>query len=160
MAYLIDGHNLIGQLPDISLDDPNDEAKLVQKLAGFAGRLRVKVVVVFDHGLPGGKSRMSSGSVQVVFASHKTTADRVMIERIQKEPNPKSWIVVSSDNAVLAMARRRQMQTLKSPEFAQILRRPPPAAKPGPDVAADLVLSEEEVEEWLAIFSKPRKTKK
>ena len=35
MNYLIDGHNLIGQLPDISLDDPNDEALLVQKLSGF-----------------------------------------------------------------------------------------------------------------------------
>jgi S-adenosylhomocysteine hydrolase len=34
MPYMIDGHNLIGKLPDISLDDPNDEALLVQKLAG------------------------------------------------------------------------------------------------------------------------------
>ena len=33
--YLIDGHNLIGQLPDLSLTDPDDEAKLVQKLTGF-----------------------------------------------------------------------------------------------------------------------------
>ena len=35
MPYLIDGHNLIACLPDISLDDPNDEAQLVNKLKGF-----------------------------------------------------------------------------------------------------------------------------
>ena len=61
MAYLIDGHNLIGQLPDLSLNDPNDEAKLVQKLIGFAARQQKRVVVVFDSGLPGGKSRLSTG---------------------------------------------------------------------------------------------------
>ncbi len=32
MHYLIDGHNLIAQISDISLDDPDDEAKLVLRL--------------------------------------------------------------------------------------------------------------------------------
>ena len=40
MFYLIDGHNLIGQLADIDLDDPNDESLLVQKLNGWTSRTR------------------------------------------------------------------------------------------------------------------------
>lgn len=151
MIYLIDGHNVIGQLPDISLDDPNDEAILVQKLVGFSARTKRRCVVVFDHGLPGGTSRMSTRDVQVVFASQRSTADRVMIERIGKIPDPVQWIVVSSDNDVLGAARGRKMQTLRSDAFALLLESPPvPDIDAGEDSHVDL--SPAEVDEWLQFF--------
>lgn len=151
MTYMIDGHNLIGQLPDISLEDPNDEALLVQKLVGFAARTGKKCLVVFDYGLPGGSSRMSTRSVQVVFASGRSSADRVMMERIRKIPDPLQWIVVSSDNDVLTTARLRKMGTLHSDEFAALMQSPP---KPKVDAgeAADVQLSDTEVDEWLDLF--------
>jgi len=152
MPYLIDGHNLIGQLPDIDLTDPNDEAKLVQKLSGWVARSKQKCVVVFDGGLPGGASRMSTKQVKVVFASHRSNADAVMQARIRKEGQPKNWTVVSSDNEVLSSARRRRMNTIRSQQFAALLQRPAPPPKPGLDTAADVRLSEAEVEEWMAIF--------
>jgi len=155
MPYLIDGHNLIGKLPDISLDDPNDEALLVQKLRGFVARAKQKCIVVFDHGVPGGVSRMSNRGVQVVFASHRSDADHVIMNRIEKVKNPKGWIVVSSDNRVLNKAKRFRMQAVKSSEFAAIMNRPPKAVKPKPDYdeAADIRLSEAEINEWMDIFS-------
>jgi uncharacterized protein len=151
MTYLIDGHNVIGQLPDISLDDPNDEALLVQKLIGFCARTGKNCVVVFDYGLPGGTSRMSTRAVQVVFASGRSSADRVMMERINKIPDVNGWIVVSSDNDVLSTARKRRMGTLHSDEFARLLETPP---KPVIDMgeAADVNLSQQEVDEWLDLF--------
>ena len=151
MTYLIDGHNLIGQLPDISLDDPNDEALLVQKLIGFCARTKKNCVVVFDYGLPGGSSRMSTRAVQVVFASGRSTADRVIMERINKIPDTRDWIVVSSDNDVLSTARKRRMSTLHSDEFAALMEKPP---KPVIDAgeAVDVKLSEQEVDEWLDLF--------
>ncbi len=152
MPYLIDGHNLIGKLPDIDLDDPHDEAKLVQKLAGFCARRKSRCVVVFDHGLPGGVSRMSTSKVKVIFASHKERADDVIIRRIRREKNAKRWTVVSSDNEVLATARRYRMTAQKSAEFANTLRRPPPAPKPDVSEAADVKLTPDEVEEWLKVF--------
>jgi hypothetical protein len=36
MPFLIDGHNLIGALPDLDLDDPDDEARLVERLQRLA----------------------------------------------------------------------------------------------------------------------------
>ncbi len=151
MPYLIDGHNLIGQLPDISLDDPNDEALLVQKLIGLMARIKKTCVVVFDYGLPGGTSRMSTRAVQVVFASLRSTADRVMIERIGKIPDPHNWTIVSSDNDVLGAARGRRMQILRSPEFAKMILSPP---KRDVDIgeAMNVYVSPEEVAEWLKIF--------
>jgi predicted RNA-binding protein with PIN domain len=148
---MIDGHNLIGQLSDISLDDPNDEALLVQKLIGFAARTGKQCVVIFDHGLPGGSSRMSTRAVQVVFASMRSTADRVMIERIRKIPDPTGWMIVSSDEEVRETARKRRMGVLTSTEFADLLTNPP---RPKVDAgeAADVQLSDAEVDEWLSLF--------
>lgn len=152
MPYLIDGHNLIGQMPDISLDEPDDEAKLVQKLAGFVARTGKSCVVVFDQGLPGGRSRLSTAKIEVVFANSRSSADYVMMERIQRAKDTGQWIVVSNDNAVLLAARHRKMKTLKSVEFALLLA-PQPKAKPKDDERpTDVHLSPDEVEAWLKIF--------
>ena len=160
MQYLIDGHNLIGKLPDISLDDPNDEAKLVQKLIGFSARTKNRCTVVFDHGIPGGVSRMSNRNVKVIFSSTNSNADKVMIDRIYKQKNPKEWFVVSGDNEVLAVARRRRIQVLTSSQFADLLQRPTPPDKPDVDEAVDVHLTEDEVDEWMTLFTKKPKKKK
>lgn len=151
MPYLIDGHNLIGKLPDIDLLDPNDEAKLVQKLISFHARTQKQCVVVFDAGLPGGTSRMSRKGVKVLFASHASNADEVMMARIRKEPNPKKWTIVSSDNRVLELALSRKMSVLKSSEFAEMMV-VKPTPKPDISEATDVHLSPQEVDEWMRLF--------
>lgn len=155
--YLIDGHNLIGQLDDISLADPDDEAKLVGKLIGFSARMKKKCVVIFDQGITGGKSRMSTATVEVVFASARTNADRIMIERINATQNAAEWVVVSNDNEVLNAARARKMRTLKSREFAPMLK---PAPAPNKDKrdkdgggSGEVYPSPAEVEVWLKLFN-------
>ncbi len=158
MRYLIDGHNLIGQLPDLSLTDPDDEAKLVQKLIGFAARHQKRIVVVFDSGLPGGKSRLSTNQVEVVFASSRSSADDVMKERIRLARDPGQWVVVSNDHAVINAAHARRMTILTSAEFVPLLRQPPkPKAGRRADhdsgEAADVYVSPDEVEAWLKLFS-------
>lgn len=152
MPYLIDGHNLIARLPDIELNDPNDEALLVQKLNGFVARTKQRCVVVFDHGLPGGESRLSTRGVRVVFASQRSNADHVIMDRIYKEPNPRMWTVVSSDNEVLLTARRKQMRTLRAEEFARLLQAPPSPPKPDPGESPDVRLTDAEIDEWLRLF--------
>jgi len=125
MPYLIDGHNLIAHLPDISLDDdPNDEARLVNKLKGFAARTRKKCTVIFDHGLPGGSSSMSTRGVTVVFAAAQhSSADDLIKRRIGKIRDAPNWTLVSSDRAVLNHARSHRMKQMTSVHFAQLLNR-------------------------------------
>lgn len=73
---IIDGHNLIGAMPDIDLADPDDEWQLVQRLQDYcAGRKPPSwetgpkatpsssetLIVVFDSG-PGPTTKLSTGS--------------------------------------------------------------------------------------------------
>jgi uncharacterized protein len=152
MPYLIDGHNLIARLPDIELDDPDDEAKLVIKLRGFVAMNRKKCTVIFDGGMPGGYSMMSNKAVKVIFASaFHTNADNVIKERIRKIPDSGNWTIVSSDNEVLDYARRFKMQAKTSSEFAQTLQRKP-RIQDSRGESAHVQVSKDEVEEWLDIF--------
>lgn len=167
MSYLIDGHNLIGQLDDISISDPDDEAKLVLKLRGFCARERTKVVVIFDQGLPSGVSQMSNQVVEVRFAPYRSTADEMLIGRIERAADPTNWTVVSSDQRVLACAQQHKMRVLRSHEFARHLRplstplseptvlpRKPgePIEPPDPGEAIHVMLSPGQVAEWLKVF--------
>ncbi len=149
MPYLIDGHNLIGQLPDIDLRDPHDEAKLVQKLRGFAARTGKKCVVVFDHGITGGRSKLSNSTVTVVFTARPGEADDYILRRVRETNDTYRWTVVSSDRRVLETARKRGMRTLKSIEFADKLN-PALPAKTGEEV--DIYVPPSEVKQWLTVF--------
>jgi len=150
VPYLIDGHNLIGQLPRITLQDPDDELRLVERLRGVMGRKRARCTVVFDAGLPGGHSReLSTPSVQVVFAHSGTTADRIIMERIRSARDATRWIVVTNDQAIVSEAQRCGTQVMKSGAFAREMNAPAPLAddeNPNPHVTPD------ELDAWLALF--------
>jgi len=150
MPFLIDGHNLIAFLPDITLEDPDDEAKLVNKLKGFAAGQRKKCTVIFDGGLPGGASRMSTRGVRVIFAAQGSNADSLIKGRIQKIRDARSWTVVTSDNEILRYARQRRMQTMSSPEFIRQLQARRPSSRRGEK--ENPKLSADEVEDWLEVF--------
>lgn len=123
MPYLIDGHNLIARLPGIRLDDPDDEAKLVNKLKSFVAGGGKKCSVVFDGGIPGGQSAMSNNAVKVTFAAaERNNADSIIKRRIRRASDAKYWIVVTSDQEVLNFARSRGLRTMTASEFARLLR--------------------------------------
>jgi predicted RNA-binding protein with PIN domain len=151
MPLLIDGHNLIGRLPDLRLDDPDDEAKLVARLRAYCARTARRVTVVFDRGLPGGPSwELSGGGVEAVFAPAGRTADGILRERILQARDPRGLIVVTSDHQVIAVARARGARVMRSEDFAAHLSGPRTVETAR--VEQDVRLSEKEVEEWLRVF--------
>jgi predicted RNA-binding protein with PIN domain len=150
MPTLIDGHNLIGKLPDIDLADPDDEAKLVLKLRTYCARTRRRVTVVFDHGLPGGKSHeLSGGGVDVRFASTTRTADGILRERIRKSKNPRGITVVTSDRRIITDAEARGARVVRSEDFADQL-----AGAPAKGAEQDDKPSDGDVAYWMAQFKK------
>lgn len=176
MIYLIDGHNLIAKMPDIDLDDPNDEVKLVLKLRSWAGaQQKRRLIVVFDKGLPGGRSKkLSTGNITAVFAPAGKTADAVLISRIHAVKNPREYLLVSSDQKILAAAKRKRMPSMRSEDFVKEMtvdKRPSARqeiTKPEAGAEDDPLVSDKDVAEWMELFgpepeipkAKPRLRKK
>lgn len=122
MPYLIDGHNLIGAMKDIRLSDPNDEMKLVNKLRSYAARKGKKLTVIFDGGLPGGKSIASNDKVTVIFAAYEhSSADKLIAARIKRLRDPLGWTLVTSDQELLGLAKSYRVRAIRSAAFADKL---------------------------------------
>jgi predicted RNA-binding protein with PIN domain len=161
MHYLIDGHNLIAQLPDISLEDPYDEAKLVLQLRSWmaAGRNR-RITVIFDGGLPGGEWRQLSNSrLKAIFATESSTADALLRRRVLQVKDVGAHTLVSSDREVLSAAKSRRMPFMTAEQFAHGLvefRQRHTNKKDAAEAMAasekEQTISHEEVAEWLQLF--------
>ncbi len=152
MPLLVDGHNLIGQVPGIDLADADDEAQLVMLLRRYATTKRTRqVFVVFDHGVYGHPEQLDGYGVSCYFARSPRDADQELIRRIKKAAHPREWTVVTSDRQVVRAAADRGVRVISSQAFAAQLTTPKPQAAPE-EKPRDVKLSEAEIEEWLALF--------
>jgi len=154
MHWLIDGHNLIGHMPNLRLDDPNDEEKLLAHLVRYKARTGQRLTVIFDSGAgyrPG--SSKKQGGVTVQFAPPGQTADQLIARRVRRAKNPQALMVVSSDRAVQTAARLAGVRSLPAAEFArQLLSGGGNTGAADPGAQANVQLSADEVDEWLDIF--------
>ncbi len=157
MPLLIDGHNLIGHSPDLSLSDPNDEAKLIARLRRYVARTDRQVTVVFDPNPASdfphfGHRRDRQGKLEVIYAAPGHKADDVIREIVGETKDRKGLIVVTSDGAVTSFTRQSGVRVRSSSEFVHELRRtleasPPPDEKP--------TAGKSEVGEWADVFKEP-----
>ena len=150
MRYLIDGHNLIPNLPGLSLESLDDEQELIQRLQVFCAQGGHQVEVYFDNAPPGQAGKRPFGQVTAHFVRAGSTADAAIARRlISLGRAARQWCVVSSDRSVQAAARAAQAKVQSGLEFALRMQAPPAAAKAED---ADTPLSPDEVDEWLEIF--------
>lgn len=151
--YLIDGYNLMHQLPDLKgrmrQDLEETRNALVVRLSGFAQYRKVKVSVVFD-GRDGHERHVSrKGLVKVVFSKSPEEADHVIKRMIDCARHPRKWIVVSSDGEIQRFARLCGVQFLKSSDFIKEMR---PSVKSKIENKFVYELSNREVDEWMQLF--------
>ena len=155
MPYLIDGHNLIPRL-GLRLDSMDDEMELVAILQEYARIERKKQLEVYFDGAPtphAGTRKL--GQVTAHFISITSSADNAIRARLKRlGKSAKNWIVVSSDRQVQADARSAQAEVISSDDFAGILKQARDSA-PKPD--DNRILSEHEVDDWLALFKREKK---
>ena len=153
MAIIIDGHNLIAQLPGISLSDPEDEEKLITLLQEYCRIRRKTIEVYFDRAQAGYSGKEKHGLVQAVFVPLGTTADEAIMTRLKKlGKRAKNVRVVSSDRQVQQAARALHATVVSSDEFVaewQSLVAEQPDLDP-----RNKPLTEDEVNAWENIFKK------
>jgi uncharacterized protein len=179
MHYIIDGHNLIGKMPDISLKDPNDEVKLTMRIKNWVAESKKRQVTLFFDGGTLGSSlnRMSSRNLKVIFAPSGTIADSLIISHMRKLKNPRDYTLVTSDREIIGHAKSLRIRSLLSEEFIERMgfvfkekseKAPKVEKEVKPDKPDATKISEAEVQEWLDLFgpvperpkAKPRQTKK
>lgn len=156
MALLIDGHNLIGQMPSVSLGDSDDEEALVRLLRAYQARSGKAVTVVFDPGSGSALTqRFQSGGVHIVFAAPGSTADEVIVRRVKKSRNRQSILVVTADRALADTVKGLGARVQDARDFgANLEQHAGKRLSEDPPVWKERPLSPEEVEAWLSMFER------
>lgn len=157
MPLLVDGHNVIGRSPHLSLSDPDDEAKLIAQLRLFVTRTGKRLTVVFDPSPTGSQSvswgddRSTKGNLEIIYAASGRTADQVIREHIAHTKDKQGLILVTSDAALVEFARRCGIKQTRPAEWLiQAIRQvaAPSRADGKPTPATDIA-------EWLKLFPEP-----
>lgn len=160
MNYIIDGHNLIGKTPGLSLSMPDDEQRLIELLSRFCRGSRHKLEVYFDGAPAGQAGQRNYGRVRAHFVPSSISADdaiRLRLRRLGKSAS--NWMVVSSDRSVQAAAGEAHARVLSAEDFAKLIHA---TIQSTPDEGGDTAnqpLNEAEVNEWLKIFKERDKKK-
>ena len=149
MPFIIDGHNLIGKLPGLSLADPDDEQKLVVMLRGYLTRAKKRGTVVFDRGQLTDQRSLTTSTLSVRFARPPRTADDVIVELVRADRNPRGLTVITSDARVQAAVRERGATVREAASFAREL-----LAAPVTSDQKEKGLSNAEVEFWEQQFKR------
>ena len=152
MPYLIDGHNLIPKVPGMSLQEIDDENRLIAVLQVFRRVRRQVVEVFFDQAGPTRAGRRTAGSVVVHSVRQGKTADQAILDRLgQLGKAARNWTVVTSDRQVRAGAHDLGASLLSSEEFSALLldaqRAAQTAQKENPTPP-----DPGELDEWLRLF--------
>ena len=149
MPYLIDGHNLIGKIPGLSLAELDDEKELIELLQNYCQNNAKDVEVFFDHAATGHARARVHGRVTARFVRSGETADQAIIRRLKGlGKQAANWTVVSSDRQVQNAARRSRARVLPAENFTRELL----AESSSPGVQDKPKISDDDVNEWLKLF--------
>jgi len=151
MPYIIDGHNLIPKIRNLSLKVIDDEIQLIEHLQSFLRDSSKHIEVFFDNAPPGQARKQNYGRVTAYFVRRGRTADDAIRMRLQElGPAAQTWTVISSDREVLAAAREAHAKVIRSEHFAKQLSQisTKQQAVQNTDTPS---ISTEEVDEWLRL---------
>ncbi|NIP41263.1 MAG: NYN domain-containing protein [candidate division Zixibacteria bacterium] len=153
MPFIIDGHNLIPRVPGLSLDQIDDEDKLIQLLQEFAQKVSKNIDLYFDKAPPGNVRKKKFGRVTAHFVSETSTADAAIKNKLKSMGKAaKNWTLVSADREILAEARSRQVRTINPDEFVRSYLVEQGTVEESPGTSPDVHISGEEINEWLDFF--------
>jgi predicted RNA-binding protein with PIN domain len=150
MSYLIDGNNVMGQRVGWHRDRARARRELLDELARFASRRKVRVSVVFDgapdeHFADGASYR----GVRVFYAARGSDADERIKSLVESSRERRTLRVVTSDRALAEYVRRCGAPVVRAGEFR---RRMEDADAGGATENTDAPPIEESTERWMRYF--------
>lgn len=148
---LLDGHNLIGRTPGLSLEREEEGREILLRRVGAAwGSGRRQVVVIFDGNRPGSAKETAFGGLRVVYSPEGRSADEEILRRVARSRRGQAT-VVTSDRRLAQRALDLGAGVESCESFLSRLERDAAgrgerAPPPSPSLAPD------EVEAWLQMF--------
>ncbi len=157
MPVLVDGHNVIGHSPDLSLADPQDETKLIARLHRHAALTGKQITVVFDpspNAAPDllGSSRDDRGKVKVIYAAAGQKADDVLRAIAAQTRDRQGLIVVTSDRALADFVRKCGVRVQTAQAFLAQMQT---TAQAGARTSEKPQASAADVALWSQVFKEP-----
>ncbi len=157
MPYLIDGNNLLGHMPDLSLKNRVDRYRLLSRLLSFQQVKNTRVILVFD-GPPDDNfapEKFQGIPFSVRSPAAEENADMVIQDIISQETDLRQFFVVSSDREIRRYAHAKGAKSIKCEEFLRELK----AARREHRESAEMEKQEEfpsplEIKHWAEIFRK------
>lgn len=150
MPYLIDGNNLMAQRAGWHRDRAGARRKLLDELAVYAQRKRVRLLVVFD-GAP--EAHFADGAsyrgVRVFYAERNSNADERIKRMVEDSRERRTLWVVTSDRALGDYVRRTGARVMRAGEFRQEMEN---LIEEKTKESESLPAGEPEMKEWMRYF--------
>ena len=150
MAYIVDGNNVMGQMPGWHRDKSKARRALLELLGEFARVKKARVTAVFD-GAP--DPAVPEGSafrgVKVLYAERGSDADTRIVRLVEESLNPRGLTVVTSDRNLAFLVRSRGAAVSRSGKFrmeVEHLLESAPSADDGEQFEAG------DINSWLRYF--------
>src|SRR5690242_781048 len=107
MQIIVDGNNVMGQVPGWHRDKPAARVRLIRQLGCLARVKRARITVVFD----GAPERMyPDGSayqgVKILYAERGSNADERIERLVESSQTPRNLNVVTSDRRLALTVKR------------------------------------------------------
>lgn len=155
MPYIIDGNNLIGSMPDITLEDPGARKKIVEIVRKYQQSKNSSVIIVFD-GEPDNVFHRQplDEKFTVVYPRYGDSADDEIKRILGRYTYFKDVVLVTSDRELKTYARKKGARIINSIEFHYELRRYTrvQGIKESNQKRINAQLSDNEIDQWLKIF--------
>ena len=157
MPFLIDGYNVYHAAIKLSEEwSRMTPSTMCGFIAQDMQRLGDLATVVFDGTQPRGISMELNGfdCLKAIYSGPKSDADTLIEQFVQKNTAPRRLIVVSSDNRIRRVARRRKATSLASLEYLgdliKRLQKPPRGPKEPREKRHGV--PEGQLNQWLELF--------
>jgi len=155
MPYIIDGNNLIGCSPDISLEDKEAREKLLYIVTKYQEKRNNSIIIVFDGEPENGLYREEvNQKFSVRYPRFGGSADEEIKELLGSYNDYRDVILVSSDRELKTMARKKGAKIVNSIEFYYKLKQAyrVDGWQEEKNKRIEAELSENEVDQWMKIF--------